>query len=48
VFIAGQPEETVRKRITAAGAIGYLSKPCNEQALSGRLGKALGTTSLVK
>lgn len=48
VFVTGQPDETTRKRVIAAGARGYLSKPCNESALLDCLEKALGTTLLVK
>lgn len=33
VFATGRFEEHVRKRVTEAGALGYLAKPCNAQAL---------------
>lgn len=39
VFATGRFEEHVRKRVTNAGALGYLIKPCNEKALFDCIGK---------
>ena len=33
VFVTGRFEEQVRKRVSEAGAVGYLIKPCSEKAL---------------
>ena len=33
VFVTGRFEEHVRNRVTAAGALGYLIKPCDEAAV---------------
>lgn len=33
VFVTGRFEEHVRKQVTAAGALGYLIKPCSENAV---------------
>jgi FixJ family two-component response regulator len=33
VFVTGRFEEHVRKRVTEAGALGYLIKPCDVKAL---------------
>jgi CheY-like chemotaxis protein len=40
VFVTGRFEEHLRKRVIAAGALGYLSKPCNEKALFDCIEKA--------
>lgn len=39
VFVTGRFEEHVRQRVTAAGALGYLTKPCNQGALLDCIGK---------
>jgi CheY-like chemotaxis protein len=41
VFVTGRFEEHVRKRVTEAGALGYLTKPCYEKALLNCIGKVL-------
>jgi FixJ family two-component response regulator len=41
IFITAFPEERIRARAMEAGAIGYLSKPFNEEHLIGCLDKAL-------
>jgi FixJ family two-component response regulator len=41
IFITGHPEESVRMRAMKAGAIAFLSKPCNGDHLLGCLEKAL-------
>jgi FixJ family two-component response regulator len=46
VFITGRFEEHVQKRVIDAGALGYLSKPCNEKALLGCVAKALGVSAI--
>lgn len=43
IFVTGRFEEDVRKRVIEAGALGYLTKPCNE-ALLHCIGKALCIT----
>ena len=48
VFVTGRPERNVKKRVIAAGALAYLSKPCKEGVLLDCLEKALGGTLLVK
>ena len=48
VFVSGRSERNVKKRVIAAGALAYLSKPCNEGVLLDCLEKALGGTLLVK
>jgi CheY-like chemotaxis protein len=42
VFVTGRYEEHVQKRVIEAGALGYLTKPCNEQALFDCIDNALG------
>ena len=42
IFITAFPEDRIRERALEAGAIGYLSKPFNEEHLIGCLDKALG------
>lgn len=41
IFITAYPKEWVRERVLNAGAIGYLSKPFNEDCLIECLDKAL-------
>ncbi len=41
IFITAFPEERIRARTLEAGAVGYLSKPFNEEHLIGCLDKAL-------
>jgi CheY-like chemotaxis protein len=41
VFVTGRFEEQVRKRVTEAGALGYLRKPCYEKALINCIEKAI-------
>ena len=41
IFITGYPDEDVRARAMKAGAIGFLSKPFNDDHLLGYLDKAL-------
>ena len=41
IFLTGYPDEDVRIRAMKAGAIGFLSKPCNDDHLLGYLDKAL-------
>ena len=41
IFITGYPDENVRMRAMKAGAIGFLSKPHNQDHLLGCLEKAL-------
>lgn len=41
IFITAFPEDRIRERALEAGAIGYLSKPFNEEHLIGCLDKAL-------
>ena len=44
IFITGFPEDGVRARAMNAGAVGFLSKPCNVDLLIGRLDQALQTS----
>jgi FixJ family two-component response regulator len=41
IFITGHPDDNVRARALNAGAVGFLSKPCNGDHLLGHLEKAL-------
>ena len=41
IFITAYPDEKARARAMNAGAIGFLSKPCNDDLLLGCLEKAL-------
>ena len=41
IFLTAYPEENVRIRAMKAGAIGFLSKPCNDDHLLGCIKKAL-------
>ena len=41
IFLTAYPDENVRIRAMKAGAIGFLSKPCNDDHLLGYLDKAL-------
>ena len=43
IFLTAYPEENVRIRAMKAGAVGFLSKPCNDDHLLGSLEKALRT-----
>jgi FixJ family two-component response regulator len=43
IFISAFPEERTRRRVLAAGAIGFLSKPFAEECLIGHLETALPT-----
>lgn len=45
VFATGRFEEHVRKRVIEAGALGYLRKPCDEDALLECIGKITRTTA---
>jgi CheY-like chemotaxis protein len=42
VFVTGRFEEQVQRRVIEAGALGYLTKPCDEQALFDCIESALG------
>lgn len=42
LFVTGRLEDHVRKRVIAAGALGYLSKPCHDEVLLDCIAKALG------
>jgi FixJ family two-component response regulator len=42
IFVTAFPEDNLRRRVLAAGAIGFLSKPFDEQCLIGCLKTALG------
>ena len=42
VFITGQPDEEVRPRVLAAGAVDYLHKPFHEAALIRAVNAAVG------
>ena len=42
IFVSGRFEEHVRKRVIGAGALGYLGKPCDEQALFDCIERAFG------
>jgi CheY-like chemotaxis protein len=41
IFLTGRFDETVRSRVLRAGALGYLTKPCDERELSHCIEKAL-------
>jgi FixJ family two-component response regulator len=41
IFVTAFAQEQVRARVLAAGAFGYLSKPCDEECLISCLDKAL-------
>jgi FixJ family two-component response regulator len=41
IFVTAYPEDTLRGRVLKAGAIGYLSKPFNDELLIECLDKAL-------
>ena len=45
IFITGYPDEAVRARAMKAGAIGFLTKPCNHGHLLGCLETALSRSS---
>jgi len=42
IFVTGLIEDHVRERVIAAGALGYLRKPCNDKVLCECIEKALG------
>src|SRR5262249_10498919 len=42
IFVTAFPEDGLRKRVLAAGAVGFLSKPFDEERLIGCLKTALG------
>jgi len=42
IFVTARFEERVRDRVMGAGAFGYLSKPCDEDALIDCLERAVG------
>jgi len=44
VFITGQPDEEVRPRVLAAGAVDYLHKPFHEAALIRAVNAAVGVS----
>ena len=41
IFVTANPTESARKEALAAGAIGFLNKPCNEETLIALLDEAL-------
>ena len=43
IFVTAHPEERLRERALAAGALGFLSKPFREENLIACLDKATGT-----
>jgi FixJ family two-component response regulator len=43
IFITGHPDDTARTRAMNAGAVGFLSKPINQDRFIRCLGKALKT-----
>jgi CheY-like chemotaxis protein len=43
VFVTGRFEEHVQKQVIAAGALGYLTKPCNEKTLQHCIGVLCAT-----
>jgi FixJ family two-component response regulator len=43
IFITAFPEERIRSRVLKAGAIGFLSKPFDEECLIGCLDRALSS-----
>lgn len=43
IFVTAFPEEKIRARALQAGAVGFLSKPFNEESLIGCLEKALNS-----
>ena len=45
IFLTGHPDENVRARAMKAGAICFLTKPCNGDHLLGCLEKALSVSS---
>lgn len=45
VFVTANPTESARKSALAAGALGFLNKPCNEGTLIALLDEALGGRS---
>jgi FixJ family two-component response regulator len=45
IFITAFPEENVRRRVLEAGAIGFLSKPFDDEQLIEHLQAAFGATT---
>jgi FixJ family two-component response regulator len=45
IFVTAFPEDRIRASAMEAGAVGFLSKPCNEEHLIGCLDDALGRRS---
>ena len=45
IFLTAYPDEDVRMRAVKAGAVGFLTKPCNHDHLLDCLDKALKTTN---
>jgi FixJ family two-component response regulator len=45
IFVTAFPEDRIRVSAMAAGAVGFLSKPCKEEHLIGCLDSALGRRS---
>lgn len=45
IFVTAFPEDRIRASAMEAGAVGFLSKPCNEEHLIGCLDSALGRRS---
>jgi FixJ family two-component response regulator len=48
IFVTAHPTEGAREDALAAGAIGFLRKPCNEETLIGLLDQALRGRSATK
>ena len=46
IFLTGYPDENVRKRAMKAGAVAFLSKPCDGDHLLGCLEKALSGSGM--
>jgi FixJ family two-component response regulator len=45
IFVTAYPEDRVRTRVLAAGAIDFLSKPFSDDELIGSIGAALGDSA---
>jgi FixJ family two-component response regulator len=43
VFLTGRFDETIRSRVLRAGALGYLTKPCDDKELTNCIRKALAS-----
>jgi FixJ family two-component response regulator len=48
IFVTAFPEERIRKQALEAGAIGFLSKPCEDELLIEHLQTALAQARNVK